>query len=136
MACYFGDALCTLTTLLIMGVMGFMGVTIAYQRRINSWGIRVGSLTIWGFLACIFAAARDKYYLSVQASSNPGITPGLFAADSAQSILGSLGGAIIVLFALLCLPIRNQKFRKAVFFVVSVITAAKILLVEIARAGF
>lgn len=133
---YFGDSLSTITSLLIIGVLSYMIVTVSIHRRISLWGKRVAILSVWGFAACVFAAARDSYYLSVQASSNPGITPGLFAADSAQSILGSLGGAIIVLFALLCLPIRNQKFRKAVFFVVSVITAAKILLVEIARAGF
>lgn len=133
MACYFGDALCTLTTLLIMGVMGFMGVTIAYQRRINSWGIRVGSLTIWGFLACIFAAARDKYYLSIQASTSPDVLPGLFAADSAQSVLGSLSGAILIITALTCLFIRKQPYRKVVFFIISAIILLKIFLIEIAR---
>ena len=135
MSCYFGDALCTLTTLLLMGVIGFMGVTIAYRRRISLWGKRVAILSAWGFTACVFAAASDGYHLSVQASANPDVPPGLFAADTAQSILGSLGGAIAILCALLCLFIRNQKFRKAVFFVISAIIAAKILLVEIARTG-
>jgi len=132
---YFGDSLSTMTTLLITGVLGFILVTLAIHRRIPLWGRRVLVLSAWGFTACVFAAARDGYYLSVQASTNPGITPGLFSADSAQSVLGSLGGAIIVLCAILCLFIRNQKFRKTFFFVISAIVAAKVLLVELERAG-
>ncbi len=135
MSCYFGDTLCTLTTLLIMGVLGFMGVTIANRRKISLWGKRVGILSVWGFLACIFASARDSYYLSVQASTNPDVIPGLFAIDSAQSILGSLGGAIIVIFALSGLFIRKQKYRKTVFYVISAIILVKVFLIEIARAG-
>ena len=135
MSCYFGDTLCTLTTLLIMGVLGFMGVTIANRRKISLWGKRVAVLSVWGFLACIFASARDSYYLSVQASTNSDVIPGIFAIDSAQSILGSLGGAIIVIFILSSMFIRKQQYRKTVFFVITAIIVAKILLIEIARAG-
>lgn len=135
MACYFGDSLCTLTTLLLLGVLGYMGITIGNRRKIAFWGKRVLTLVILGFIACIFAAARDGYYLSVQAASNPDIVPGLFAVDSAQSILGSLGGAIMVIGALSCLFVKKQPYRRAVFLILSVIIAAKILLVEIARAG-
>ena len=133
MSCYFGDALCTLTTLLLMGVIGFMGVTIAYRRRISLWGkgwrsfqhgdLQPASLPRPGTaITCRYRHPPIRMYRRV------------FAADTAQSILGSLGGAIAILCALLCLFIRNQKFRKAVF-VISAIIAAKILLVEIARTG-
>ncbi|HPU21784.1 MAG TPA: hypothetical protein PL099_02180 [Thermoclostridium caenicola] len=135
MANYFGDSLRTLTTLLLLGVLGYMGITIGNRRKIAFWGKRVVTLAILGFIACIFAAARDGYHLSVQAANNPDSAPGLFAMDSAQSILGSLGGMLMVIGALSCLFVKKQTYRKAVFFILSVIITAKILLIEIARTG-
>jgi len=135
LANYFGDSLRTLTTLLLLGVLGYMGITIGNRRKIAFWGKRVVTLAILGFIACIFAAARDGYHLSVQAANNPDSAPGLFAMDSAQSILGSLGGMLMVIGALSCLFVKKQTYRKAVFFILSVIITAKILLIEIARTG-
>lgn len=135
MSLFFGDSLRTLTTLLILGVLCYIWITTANRRRITSWGSRVWCLFALGFTACVFAAARDGYYLSVKASDNPGIQPGLFATGSFQSVLCSLGGAVILLCSLSSLLVKSQEYRRAVFFVLSAIITVKILLIEAARIG-
>lgn len=135
MARYFGDALSTLTTLLLLGVLAYISFTLGHRRKIALWGGRVGILSALGFLTGIFAAARDSYYLSVQASGNPNAAPGLFAVDSVQSIIGSLVGAMMIICAISCLFVNKQPYRKVMFFVISAMTLVKIIIIETGRAG-
>lgn len=64
---------------------------------------------------CIFAAIRDEYALSVQASIGTEVSPGLFALDSIQSNLSCIGGAVIAFCSLSSIFVRKQGYRKVMF---------------------
>jgi hypothetical protein len=84
-------------------------------------------------VVCCFVAIRDGYHLSVQASFDAAITAGLFTLDSIQSNLCCIGGAIIALSSISSIFVKNQKYRKAMFFILSTVILLKALIIEISR---
>ncbi|MDV3425947.1 MAG: hypothetical protein LIR50_02005 [Bacillota bacterium] len=133
MKLYFGNLSSIASTILIIGVLMYIGTTISKINEITTWGKRIAVLALWGLLICIFAAARDGYILSVQAAMNSSITPGLFTAYSTQSRLASMGGAVIAISSISSIFIKKQPYRKAMFFVLSGMIIFKTLLIEISR---
>lgn len=133
MELYFGNIYSIVSTILIISALVYIGMTVSKRNEIKSWGKRTAILTLLGFLSCIFAAIRDGYVLSVAAGMNSGIAPGLFTADSIQSQLASLGGAVIAFSAISSIFVKKQGYRKVMFFVLSSAIIFKTLLIEISR---
>ena len=133
MGLYFGNLTALLSTILLLAMFVFIGYTLVKQKSIRKWGRRIASLALLGLIVCCFVAARDGYQLSVQASFDNAVTAGLFKVDSIQSTLCCIGGGIIALICLLSIFIKNQKFRKVVFFVLSSAIIIKMLVIEISR---
>lgn len=129
------DALCTLTTLLLLGVIIYISAYMSRREKISLWGGKIFGLTVLGLITCVFAAARDRYYMSVNASVSLDTQSGLFTVDSAQSVLCSFGGAVMLILAISCMFIKSQRYRKTMFFAISTVAAAKILLIETSRIG-
>lgn len=100
MKLYFGSFSSIISTLLIIGILIYIGTTIKKQSGIKTRGKKVVLLVLWGLLIYIFAAARDEYDHSVQAAMNSKVLPGLFTVNSIQSILYSLGGTVIAFCSL------------------------------------
>jgi hypothetical protein len=130
---YFGNFTSIISTILVIGVFIYIGITIGKQNEITSWGKRIIILALWGLLICIFAAARDGYALSVQVSMGEQVSPGLFTLDSIQSTLGCIGGAVIAFCSLSSIFVRKQGYRKAMFFILSAAIIFKTLVIEISR---
>jgi len=130
---YFGNLLSIISTLLVIGIFIYIGVTVEKQNEIKSWGRRIAILALWGLLICIFVATRDGYVLSVQASIDTGVLPGLFTVDSIQSTLCSLGGAVIAFCSLSSIFVKKQGYRKAMFFILAATILLKTLVIEISR---
>ena len=133
MKLYFGNVSSVITILLIVGVFIYMFTTIKRQNEINSWGKRIAVLALTGLLICIFAATRDGYDLSVQASIDHSTLPGVFTASSIQSILCSLGGAVIAFSIFSSIFVKKQWYRKAMFFTLSSVIIFKVFVIEISR---
>jgi hypothetical protein len=103
------------------------------EKKINHWGCRVALLFVLGLLVCIFVAIRDNYHLSVINMTNPNIAPGVFTAESIQSTLCCLGGAIIAFCSLSSVIIRRQGYLKTMFFILSATIILKAFVIEISR---
>lgn len=131
---YFGSFVSIVSTLLVIGVFVYIGITIAKRNEVQSWGKRITILAIWGLLVCIFVATRDGYHLSVQAAMDTAVLPGVFTLRSIQSTLCCIGGAVIAYCALSSIFIRKQRYWKAMFYILSATILFKTLVIEISRA--
>lgn len=130
---YFGDAISTISTLLVIGAFIYIGLIVSMQKKIDNWGRKIAVLVLWGIVICCFVAIRDSYHLSVQASMDNNVTAGLFTLESIQSILCSIGGAIIAFYSLSSIFIRKQKYRKIMFMILSATMLIKTLIIEVSR---
>ena len=59
MKLYFGNMVTTVTTLMILSLVGFVGYSISNRGDINFWGRRSLFVLAYGLIICCFAAARD-----------------------------------------------------------------------------
>ena len=57
MKLYFENTVTTVTTIMIIVLLGFIGGSIANQTNINYWGRRSLFLLVYGLVICCFAAA-------------------------------------------------------------------------------
>lgn len=130
---YFSNYLSIVTTLFVIGVFIYIGITIAQRNEIKSWGKRIMILALWGLVICIFVATRDGYHLSVQASMDIAVLPGVFTLDSIQSTLCCIGGAVIAFCSLSSIFVRKQRYWKVMFFILSATILFKTLVIEISR---
>lgn len=130
---YFGDFVVTMSTVLVLVSWVFIALTLARYKRVEFWGRRVATLSLLGLVVCCFVATRDGYHLSVQASFDAGIAAGLFTINSIQSVLCCIGGAIIVFSSISSIFVKNQKYRRTMFFVLSSTIIIKTLLIEVSR---
>ena len=130
---YFGNFVTTISTILVVIACIYIVCTIRKRNQIEYWGRRIAFLAILGLLICCFVAARDGYHLSVQASFNTSVEPGIFTIDSIQSTACCLGGAVIAFASLSGILIRNQKYRSVMFLVLSGTMIIKMLIIEISR---
>lgn len=128
-----GNIISTLSTLLVVVTLVYIGWTVVKQKDITHWGRRIALLAILGLVVCCFVATRDSYHLSVQASFDSTVTAGLFALDSLQSNLCCIAGGIIALTGISSIFVKNQHYRRAVFFILSAAFVLKVLIIEISR---
>lgn len=59
MKLYFGNMVTTVTTLMIVSLVGVVGYSISNRNSINFWGRRSLFVLGYGLVICCFAAARD-----------------------------------------------------------------------------
>ena len=121
------------TTILVVIACIYIACLIRKRNQIEYWGRRIAFLAILGLLICCFVAARDGYHLSVQASFNTSVEPGIFTIDSIQSTACCYGGALIAFASLSGILVRNQKYRNVMFWVLSGTMIIKMLIIEISR---
>ena len=61
MKLYFGNGVTTVTTLMILAMLGFIGYSVFHRANIEYWGRRSAILLVFGLVVCCFAAARDDW---------------------------------------------------------------------------
>ena len=66
MKLYFGNAVATTTTLMILALLGFIGWSVWGRAVIQYWGRRSAILLVFGLVVCCFAAARDGLDKTIQ----------------------------------------------------------------------
>lgn len=133
MKLYFEKAVTTVTTLMILALLGFVGWSVLNRANISCWGRRSALLLLFGLVVCCFAAARDGLDKTIQHSIDGSCAPGLFPLVSVPTIVGCIG-ALLILMAAAATPIaKTQKMREIWFYVMSGGAVLKIVTMEIAR---
>lgn len=66
MKLYFGNTVTTVTTLLVLLMIGGIAHTVYDRENIQHWGWRSLILLLFGLLICCFAATRDGFDKTVQ----------------------------------------------------------------------
>lgn len=133
MKLYFGNTVTTVTTIMILVLLGFIGESIVNQSNINYWGRRSLFLLAYGLIICCFATARDGLDKTIQNTIDGSCAPGLFSLVSIPNLIGCIGAAIIII-AVIATPIaKSQHMRQIWFYVMSGGIMMKILVMEVAR---
>lgn len=133
MRLYFGNAVTTATTLMILALLGFIGWSVFNRAVIQYWGRRSVLLLVFGLVVCCFAAARDGLDKTIQNAIDGSCAPGLFQLVSIPTIIGCVG-ALLIIIAAIAMPIaKTQKMREVWFYVMSGGAVLKIVTMEIAR---
>lgn len=133
MKLYFGNAVTTATTIMIVALMSFIGYSVFNRANIQYWGRRSFIVAAFGLVVCCFAAARDGLDKTIQNVIDGSCPPGIFKLISIPTIVGAVG-ALAIIVALIATPIaKNQSAREIWFYVMSCGAVMKILTMEIAR---
>ncbi len=133
MKLYFGNAVTTATTLMILVLLGFIGYSVWERANILYWGRRSALLLIFGLVICCFAAARDGLDRTIQHAIDGSCAPGLFPLISVPTVVGCVG-ALLIMVAAVATPIaKTQQAREVWFYVMSGGALLKIATMEIAR---
>ena len=130
---YFGNTATTVSTFMILALLGFIGYSIVNRAGISYWGRRSAVLLIFGLVACCFAAARDGLDRTIQHTIDGSCAPGLFPLISVPTIVGCIGAALIVIAAIATPIAKTQRMRKVWFYIMSGGTVLKIVTMEAAR---
>ena len=133
MKLYFGNTTTTITTLMILCLLGFIGYTIFQRANILYWGRRTLFVLVFGLVICCFAATRDGLDKTVQCAIDGSCAPGLFALVSIPTIIGCIGAFLILLAAIATPIVKTQQMRQFWFYLMSGGIVLKIVVMEVAR---
>ena len=133
MKLYFGNAITTVTTLMLFALLGFISWSVVNRSSIQYWGRRSTVLLVFGLVICCFAAARDGLDKTIQNAIDGSCAPGLFPLVSIPTIVGCVGALLIIIAAIATPIAKTQKVREAWFYVMSSGAVLKIATMEIAR---
>lgn len=133
MKLYLGNKTAGITTLLLIGLIGWIAYTLKNRAEIRGWGGRVLALFAFGLVVCCFAAARDGLDRTIQCAIDGSCDPGMFPLVSIPTAAGCIGAAVIVIAALAALVSRSQHVREICFAVMSGGMAFKIAVIELSR---
>ena len=133
MKLYFGNTVTTVTTIMILVLLGFIGESIAKRININYWVRRSLFLLVYGLVICCFAAARDGLDKTIQNTIDGSCAPGMFSLVSIPNLIGCIGAAIIIIAAIATPIAKSQHMRQIWFYVMSGGVMLKILIMEAAR---
>ena len=130
---YFGNAVTTATTLMILALLGFIGWSVFNRVNISCWGWRSAAVLIFGLVVCCFAAARDGLDKTIQHAIDGSCAPGLFPLVSVPTIVGCIGALLIIVAAIATPIAKTQRAREVWFYLMSGGVVLKIATMEIAR---
>ena len=133
MKLYFGNAITTATTLMVLALLGFISWSVVNRSSIQYWGRRSIVLLVFGLVICCFAAARDGLDKTIQNAIDGSCAPGLFPLVSIPTMVGCVGALLIIIAAIATPIAKTQKVREAWFYVMSSGAVLKIATMEIAR---
>ena len=133
MKLYFGNAVTTVTTLMILALLGFIGYSVCSRAHITFWGRRSAVLLVFGLAVCCFAAARDGLDKTIQHAIDGSCAPGLFPLVSVPIVAGCIGAALIIIAAVATPIAKTQRAREIWFYIMSGGAMAKIVTMELAR---
>jgi hypothetical protein len=120
---FFGDLMSSITSVFVICQVIFIISCIVNRGRIDKWGRLILAFIIIGTAISGLSATRDAYMME----------NAQFSVESIQSIICSIAGAAIFLMGFVSILVKNQKFRKSVFFLVSLLFTIQVLVIEASR---
>ena len=136
MKLYFGNTVTTVTTVMILALLEFIGYSIWNRAEIAYWGRRSAILLIFGLVVCCFAAARDGLDKTIQHAIDGSCAAGIFPLVSVPTIVGCIGALLIIIAAIATPIAKTQHARQIWFYIMSGGAVLKIVTMEIARLVF
>lgn len=133
MKLYFGNAVSTVTTGMLLVLLGYLGCSIWNRSSILYWGRRTLFVLLFGLVICCFAAARDELDKTIQHAIDGSCAPGLFPLVSVPTLMCCVGAVLIFLAAIATPIAKSQGMREVWFYLASAGVMLKILTVEISR---
>ncbi len=133
MKLYFGNTVSTATTLMILILLAFIGITAATRESVTYWGRRTLIVLVLGLVICCFAAARDGLDKTIQHAIDGSCAPGLFPLLSVPTVIGCAGALLIVVAAVATPIAKSQQTREVWFYLMSGGVVLKVATVELAR---
>lgn len=133
MKLYFGNAVTTATTVMLIILIGFIGLSVFKSEDIQYWGRRSAILLMYGLVICCFAAARDGLDKTIQCAIDGSCQPGIFQLISIPTIIGCIGALLIIIAAIATPIAKTQAVRRIWFYIMSGGVMLKVLTMEISR---
>ena len=133
MKLYFGNTTTTVTTVMILALLSYIGYSFFNRTNIQYWGRRSLVLLVFGLVVCCFAAARDGLDKTIQCAIDGSCAPGIFPLVSVPAIIGCIGALIIIVAAIATPITKTQRAREIWFCLMSGGAVLKIVTMEIAR---
>lgn len=133
---YFGNTVTTVTTVMILVLLGFVCFSFVNRSSIQYWGRRSLLLLVFGLVICCFAATRDGLDKTIQCAIDGSCAPGLFPLVSVPIVIGCIGALVIIVAAIATPIAKTQRMREVWFFLMSGGVVLKIATMEIARIIF
>lgn len=133
MKLYFGNAVSTAATLMILILLAFIDITAATRESVAYWGRRSLIVLILGLVICCFAAARDGLDKTIQHAIDGSCAPGIFPLLSIPTVIGCAGALLIVVAAVATPIAKSQQTREVWFYLMSGGVVLKTATVELAR---
>ena len=133
MKLYFGNTATTVTTVMILALLSYIGYSFINRTNIQYWGRRSLLLLVFGLVICCFAAARDGLDKTIQHAIDGSCTPGIFPLVSVPTIIGCIGALLIIVAAIATPIAKTQRAREVWFFLMSGGVVLKIVTMETAR---
>lgn len=133
MKLYFGNTVTTVTTLMIIVLLGFVGYSVFNHTNIQYWGRRSLLLLFFGLVVCCFAATRDGLHKTIQHAIDGSCAPGIFSLVSIPTIIGCIGAVLIIIAAVATPIAKSQQVRYIWFCLMSGGVIMKIVTMETAR---
>ena len=131
MKLYFGNTTTTVTTVMILALLSYIGYSFINRTNIQYWGRRSLILLVFGLVICCFAAARDGLDKTIQCAIDGSCAPGLFQLVSIPTIVGCVGALLIIIAAIATPIAKTQKMREVWFYVMSGGAVLKIVTMEL-----
>lgn len=133
MKLYFGNAVTTATSIMLLALLGYLGYSIWNRNTILYWGRRTLFLLFFGLVICCFAAARDGLDKTIQHAIDGSCAPGLFPLVSLPTLAGCIGAALIFIAAIATPLSKTQEMREVWFYLLSGGVLLKVFAIEISR---
>ncbi|MEL7570373.1 MAG: hypothetical protein AAGU14_07390 [Eubacteriaceae bacterium] len=120
---FFGNIFALLTTVLVLILLAFIGLTLVRRNQIKKWGWLILIIILAGTAVSALCATRDAYMTE----------SALFSINSMQSVVCSIAGGLIFVAGVISIFIKNQKFRKTCFSIISILFIIQVITIEASR---
>lgn len=130
---FFGNIVTTVTSLMLLSLVAYIGYSISNRNNIDFWGRRSLLVLVYGLVICCFAAARDGLDKTIQSAIDGSCAPGIFPLISIQNAVGCIGALIIIIAAIATPVAKSQHMREVWFYMMSGGVMLKIAVMEFSR---
>lgn len=120
---FFGNIFALLTTVLVLILLAFISQALVRRDKIKKWGRLILIIILAGTAVSGLCATRDAYMTE----------SALFSINSMQSVVCSIAGGLIFLAGIIAIFIKNQKFRKITFSLISILFLIQVITIEASR---